>query len=68
MYHELRKQGIRPVPAMSQFVASASRAEVSWILPCAAAFCLMSKLALPRKRDAGEKTHWRRRRAGEEAR
>lgn len=53
---------------MSQFVASANRPEVSSILPCAADFCLMSKLSLPRKRDAGDKTHWRRRRAGEEAR
>ena len=53
---------------MSRFVASASRPEVSSILPCAADFCLMSKPALPCKRDADEETHWRRRRAGEEAR
>ena len=33
--------------AMSRFVASASRPEVSSILPCAADFCLMSKPALP---------------------
>ena len=41
--------------AMSRFVASASRPEVSSILPCAADFCLMSKPALPYKRDADEK-------------
>jgi hypothetical protein len=29
--------------------------EASSILPCAAAFCLTSKLALPFERDAGEK-------------
>src|SRR6266700_4259306 len=54
--------------AMSRFVASASRPEVSWILPCAADFCLMSKPALPCKRDADEKHVGARRRAGEEAR
>jgi hypothetical protein len=41
--------------AMSWFVASARRPEISSILLCAADFCLMSKLALPCKRDAGEK-------------
>src|ERR1700736_3195660 len=41
--------------AMPQFVASVRRPEVSPILPCAAALCLMSKLAYPCKRDAGEK-------------
>ena len=40
---------------MSRFVASASRPEVSPILPCVADFCLMSKPALPYKRDADEK-------------
>jgi hypothetical protein len=54
--------------AMSRFVASASRPEVSWILPCAADFCLMSKPALPCKRDADGKHVGARRRAGEEAR
>ena len=56
MYNELRKQGTRPVPESDVPVCGIGEPpEVSSILPCAADFCLMSKPALPYKRDADEK-------------
>jgi len=52
----LRKQGTRPVPESDVPVCGIGEPpEVSSILPCAADFCLMSKPALPYKRDADEK-------------